>query len=138
MWKRIHSNRDPAATVFSEIWREFSEYFEKAAGIISSLVRRFPKFAFSAMVILILVSFLLTFTVFRHPDTANKSLVKTVAPPLADGFDKILRAGAQLKETIRLKRIVDSISAKKELSLTDSVGLYMALDSLQRIHPILK
>jgi len=90
------------------------------------------------MVVLMAVSLVLTFTVFRHPEQKAVPVNKIAVHPLQDGFDEILRAGAQLKETIRLKKTVDSISAKKRLSAGDSISLVQALDSLQKIHPSLK
>ena len=93
---------------------------------------------FALMVVLMAASMILTFTVFRHPEQKEKTVAKVTVQPLHDGFDEILRAGAQLKETIRLKKIVDSISTKKQLSRFDSITLVQALDSLQHIHPSLK
>ena len=138
MWKKIRSNRNPEDTVYSEIRKEFSLYFEKAGAGLSVVLQRFPKGVFGLMVVLMTVSLVMTFTVFRHPEQQTKPVPKITIQPLHDGFDQILRAGAQLKETIRLKKIVDSISAKKHLSETDSIALVQALDSLQKIHPSLK
>lgn len=138
MWKKIRSDRCPEDTLLSEIRREFRPYFDKAATGVRALLRRFPKTIFGAMIFLMLASLVLTFTLFRHPDQPKAVATKTVVHPLTDGFSRILQAGAQLSETIRLKKLIDSISAKKALSAADSTGLYQALDSLQRIHPILK
>jgi hypothetical protein len=136
MWKRIRSNRNPEDTLYTEIKKEFKPYFEKAGNSSITVLQRSPKVVFVLMVFLILISLIMTFTVFRHPEPkANPVLV---LHPIHDGFDEILKAGAQLKETIRLKKLVDSISAKKQLSETDSVTLVQALDSLQHIHPSFK
>jgi len=138
MWKKIRSNRNPEDTVYSEIRKEFSPYFEKAGAGLNIFLQKFPKGVFGLMVVLMIVSLVMTFTIFRHPEQQTKPVPKTTIQPLHDGFDQILRAGAQLKETIRLKKIVDSISAKKQLSGHDSIALVQALDSLQHIHPSLK
>jgi hypothetical protein len=133
MWKKIRSNRNPEHTVYSEIRKEFDPYFEKGRHQLRRFLEKSPKWIFGLMMLFIAASLVLTFTIFRHPEKEKVSL----KPPsvIHDGFDQILRAGAQLKETIRLKKIVDSISAKKPLSPTDSLGLVQALDSLQKIHP---
>jgi hypothetical protein len=63
-----------------------------------------------------------------------KSAVK-VHP--VNGFDNIVAAGDALKQTIRLRREVDSITSKKHLSKSDSLSLLRDLDSLQHIRIIL-
>ncbi len=138
MWKKIRSNRNPEDTVYSEIRKEFSPYFEKARAGLNLFLQKFPKGVFGLMVVLMIASLIMTFTVFRHPEQKTRPVPKMTIQPLHDGFDQILRAGAQLKETIRLKKIVDSISNKKQLSGHDSITLVQALDSLQHIHPSLK
>ena len=138
MWKKIRSNRNPEDTVYSEIRKEFSPYFEKAGTGLSIILQKFPKGVFGLMVVLMIASLVMTFTIFRHPEDKTKPAPKIAIQPLHDGFDQILRAGDQLKETIRLKKMVDSISAKKQLSGRDSITLVQALDSLQHIHPSLK
>jgi len=135
MWKKIHSNRHPQDTLYSQVRKEFSPYFEKAGSSFRRFLQKFPGWIFGLMVLLLALSIVLTFTLFRHPDQKKQPELKTTVHPLHDGFDQILQAGAQLKETIRLKKTVDSISAKKHLSANDSIGLVQALDSLRKIHP---
>ncbi|MFS2185638.1 hypothetical protein ACCC92_03130 [Mucilaginibacter sp. Mucisp84] len=138
MWKKIRSNRDPADTLYSEIRKEFDPYFQMAGRSVHIILQKFPKGIFGLMVIMMILSMVLTFTVFRRPEPKTKPVARMVPRPLHDGFDEILHAGAQLKETIRLKKIVDSITAKKQLNAGDSSSLVKALDTLQKIHPSLK
>lgn len=138
MWKKIRSNPNPGDSIYSEIKKEFRPYFEKASAGLSYFLQKFPSLIFALMVLAIVLSIVLTFTVFRHSDLRKTTELKTAVGPLNQDFDKILRAGAQLKETIRLKKVVDSISTKKQLSATDSIALVQALDSLQNIHPSFK
>jgi hypothetical protein len=137
MFKKIHSNRDPQDTVFSELKKEFRAYFDAAGTWFISFIDRYPNFLFGAMIILMLVSFALSFTVFRLREIPVKiqPSVKVRRPePVSDGFDRILQAGAALKETIALKKLVDSITAKPTLSRADSTALENALDRLQQIN----
>jgi len=138
MWKKIRSNRDPQDTLYSEIKKEFKPYFEKAGNKSITFLQKSPKVIFVLMVFSMLLSMVLTFTLLRRPETKARPAARITVQPLHDGFDEILLAGAQLKETIRLKRIVDSISAKKLLNRSDSITLVQALDSLQHIHPSFK
>jgi hypothetical protein len=137
MFKKIHSNRDPQDTVFRELKKEFRVYFDQAGHGWRNFISRYPKFLFGSMIGLMLISLVLSFTVFRLRDVPLK--IKTVAVsgqarPVSDGFSRIIQAGAALKETISLKKFIDSITAKPVLSEADSVRLEQALDRLQNIN----
>ena len=134
MWKKIHSNRDPRDTIYSELKKEFSTYFGKANGMCKSVLGHHPKFFFGGMVSVMLISMVLSFTLFRHPETPHKSAGQQKANPVQDGFSQILQATGKIRKTLRLKHLVDSISAKKQLSVADSILLDSALNRLQRIH----
>jgi hypothetical protein len=133
MWKRIHSNRDPRDTLYSEIKKEFGSYMAVGSGAFRRAASAYPKLLFGLMLSLLLVSAVLSFTVFRHPEKQTRQTVKTVNP-VSDGFGQILQTAAKIRTTIRLKKLVDSISAKKQLSAADSAILESALDSLQKIN----
>lgn len=138
MLKKIRSNRDPKDTLYAEIRKEFRPWFDKAGIFFQAGISRFPRGIFGLMIVMLIISAVLTFTVFRHPEPAKKPAIKKTAQPLNDGFNQIMLAGAQLKQTIRLKKIVDSILLKKVLSAADSAALLNALDSLRHIHPLFK
>ena len=86
------------------------------------------------MVFLMSVSFILSFTLFRHPEVAAAKVQPSKVNPVQDGFGQLIEATGKIRNTLRLKHLVDSISAKKELSVADSVLLDSALSRLQRIH----
>jgi hypothetical protein len=134
MFKKIHSDRDPRDTVISEVKKEFRPYFNKAGQGLKGAAERYPKFLFWMMVINITLSAILCFTVFRHREPAKNEQPLKVAAPVTDGFDRILQAGTALRQTIRLKKQVDSLSKKKTLTRADSAALLKDLDSLQHIH----
>lgn len=137
MWKRIHSNRDPRDTLYSEIHKEFNGYFNKAGAGCKRLGTAYPKFFFGSMVVLMSISLVLSFTVFRHPEPKKITVTRQVNP-VADGFDQILLATGNIRETIKLKKLVDSLTAKKQLSAADSTLLDSALDRLSKIHQTIK
>ena len=135
MFRKIHSNRDPRDTVYTELKKEFAVYFGKAGSCGREFTERFPKILFGAMIFCIVVSIALSFAVFRKPlPVAVKQRPKSTLKPLNDGFSEILRVGSALKETISLKKQVDSITAKKVMSKTDSLLLEKDLDLLQQIN----
>ena len=136
MWKRIHSNRDPRDTLYSEIKKEFRPYFEKAGEGGRNVLARHPRFFFGGMVLALLVSMILAFTLSRHPEPVRRPVTKQQVSPVQDGFSQILQTANRIRETLRLKRLVDSITAKKQLSAADSTVLDSALNQLQRIKTI--
>ena len=138
MFKKIHSNRDPEATIYSELRKEFGGHFENMETKAVSFLRAYPRPIFLFMLVMIIGSFILSFTVFREKkpgsvlpvklNSANQAL-KSSTP----GFDQILQAGAALKETIALKAEVENILSKKELGAEDSLKLAQALDRLEHL-----
>ncbi|SDH30029.1 hypothetical protein [Mucilaginibacter gossypii] len=137
MWRKIISNRDPRDTLYSEISKEFGDYFSIAANAGKRLFSTYPKFFFGCMVFLMTLSFVLSFTVFRHPEKAKIQEVKKVNP-VEDGFSQIMQATGNIRETLHLKKLVDSLATKKHLSAGDSTLLDSALDRLSKIHQTLK
>jgi hypothetical protein len=137
MWRKIHSNRDPRDTLYSEIRREFSGYFALGTNAGKRLAGAYPKFIFGCMVILMALSLVLSFTVFRHPDAPKISAIKKV-DPVEDGFSQIMQATGNIRETMHLKKLVDSLTGKRQLSREDSTLLDSALDRLSKIHQTLK
>ena len=137
MFRKIHSNRDPQDTVFSELKKEFGFYYDRTGSWCRGMMDRYPKFLFGAMTGLMVVSLALSFTSFRLREVPLKlkPIAKISQPqPISDGFSKIIQAGAALKETIALKKLVDSITTKPTLSKADSAALENALDRLQQIN----
>ena len=140
MWRRIHSNRDPRDTLYRELQKEFATYFDLVTVFSRRVFVRWPKFIFSVMVLVMSASLILTFTLFRHPEPSKSNALKPKPnpDPVQDGFGKIMQTAAQIRETIALKHLVDSITAKKQLSAPDSLALDSALSRLQQIHNNLK
>jgi hypothetical protein len=132
MWKRIHSNRDPRDTLYSELRKEFSGYFEFSSGFFKSVINKKPWWSWSLMLFLMAISVLLSFTVFRYKDVP-KAATPHKGAQVSAGFSQILTTTYQLRKVIGLKQAIDSLTARKELSKADSVKLNVALDSLAAI-----
>jgi len=135
MFRKLHSNRDPRDTLLSEINKEFRPYVRKAGTGLKSIINNHPRFLFTMMVINIVLSAVLSFTVFRHQAPPPR-VVKPQANPVSTGFDQIMRTGEKLKRSIALKRQIDSLTAKKQLSAADSLALEKALDTIQHLNQI--
>jgi len=135
MFRKIHSNRDPRDTVYTELKKEFKPYVSKAGEGLKAATSRYPKFIFWMMVINIVLSAVLSFTVFRHKEP-GKQLKKPpdAVSPVSTGFGQIMQATAALREMTLLKKQIDSLSGKKQLNTKDSLVLENALDKFQQIN----
>jgi hypothetical protein len=133
MFRKLHSNRDPRDTLLSEINKEFRPYIRKAGTGLKSIINNHPRFLFAMMVINIVLSAVLSFTVMRHHGPPQK-VIQPQANPVSAGFGQIMRTGEKLKRTIALKRQIDSLTTKKQLSAADSLALENALDTIQRFN----
>lgn len=140
MFKRITSNRDPDATIWKELRREFGHYFVRAGEGFRSFCTGNPKTVFSLMLALLLFSAVVSFTVSRRqvkrpPPAAPKPAVVISPHPhsLDEGFGRILETGATLQRTLALKKEVENTLAKGRLSHADSLLLETALDSLRQL-----
>ncbi|MGZ3943309.1 MAG: hypothetical protein ACXVJB_00130 [Mucilaginibacter sp.] len=135
MFRKIRSNRDPRDTLLTELRREFAPHFGKAKTLLRSAADSHPKFLFWMMVINITLSAVLSFTVFRHPNNKvpEKAVVKILAP-VSDGFSQAMQATQALSEMLRMKKAIDSLSGKKQLTIQDSATLEKALDRLQQLN----
>jgi len=135
MWRKIISNRDPRDTIYSELKKEFSPYFGKANSFGKNVAERHPKFLFGFMVTLMIVSIALSFPAFRHHGPVPQPIaVHKHFSPIQDGFTQIMVTASEIRQTLNLKRLVDSITAKKQLNQADSTLLDSALSQLQRMH----
>jgi hypothetical protein len=84
-------------------------------------------------VINIVLSIILSLTVLRSEPEKKKTVAVNAVAPVSTGFDRILQAGATLRQTINLKRQIDSLSRLRVLSKADSTSLLSDLDSLRHI-----
>jgi len=135
MFRKIHSKRDASDTLYSEIKKEFGGYFSKAGNGTRSFTERYPKLLYGLMVLSIVVSISVVFALRKRPAPPPKVTIS----PVSDSFSQVLRLSAALKETLVLKKQVDSISRKQTMDKSDSVILLKDLDKLQQINqPFIK
>ena len=135
MFRKIHSKRDASDTLYSEIKKEFGGYFSKAGNGTRSFTERYPKLLYGLMVLSIVVSISVVFALRKRPAPPPKVTIS----PVSDSFSQVLRLSAALKETLVLKKQVDSISRKQTLDKSDSAILLKDLDRLQKINqPFIK
>lgn len=133
MLKKIHSNREPGTSLYGEIKKEFGHYFAGAAKSLAGCLRCYPRLFYATMILVLASSLILSFTVFRlqgKPAAAGSRATS----PAGEGFERISHASAQILETMKLKQLIDSLTAKKILSEKDTLALDSALDRLREIN----
>ena len=134
MFRKIRSNRDPRDTVFTELKREIGPHFAGAKTRLTASANNHSTFLFWMMVINIALSAILSFTVFRHPVVPPVKKTVKVLEPVTGGFNEVMQASSALREMLRLKKAIDSLSGKKQLNAQDSVALEKALDRFQQLN----
>jgi pyruvate/2-oxoglutarate dehydrogenase complex dihydrolipoamide acyltransferase (E2) component len=134
MFRKIHSNRDPRDTLLSELRNEFKSHFEGASKGITQKLEKKPKFTFGTMIVLMAFSGVLSFTVFRNKAPAEKINKNVKVNAVSDGFSQILSASEAIKRALALKQQIDSLTAKKTLSKSDSEVLINDLDKLHQLN----
>lgn len=86
------------------------------------------------MVIFIILSAGLSFTICRNSAPAETSVRNVKVNTVSDGFSQILSASAAIKLGLALKHQIDSLSQIKTLSKKDSETLVNDLDKLQQLN----
>jgi hypothetical protein len=133
MWKKIHSNRDPRDTVFTELRREFKPQFNSAATSLRKQVETYPRLVFWLMVINISLSAVLSFTVFKHPDPPPVKKTAGLVEPVTGGINVVMQTSRDIHELLQIKKAIDSLSVKKQLTRQDSATLENALDKFKAL-----
>jgi len=135
MFRKIHSNRDPKDTLASELRKTFKPYIENTSVVITQQVKKHPKLLFVLMLISIIISAGLSFTVLRNRMPAGKKEKESPAKlhVVTDGFDQLSHTAAVIQQIIRLKNQIDSLSAKQTLTPQDSILLEKDLDQLRQL-----
>jgi hypothetical protein len=134
MFKKIHSNRDPNETVLRQIKKEFAPHFERCANTITKTLQRKPRLIFALMIVAMAFSAVISFTAPRNKELAEKSVKRPKVNVVSDGFDQISATAAAIRQTIRLKKNVDSLATKKNLSKRDSDVLDSDLIKLEKLN----
>ena len=134
MFKKIHSNRDPNATILKEIKAEFKPHFERCSNQITQILKKKPKLIFGLMISMLVLSAGLSFTILRKNVPAEKKIGNTSVNVVHDGFDQISTTATAIRQTIRLKQTIDSLTAKKNLSKRDSALLDSDLIKLEQLN----
>lgn len=136
MFRKIHSNTDPGATIGTELKKEFGRYFRRAGIHCRHLLGKYPIPFFAGMVISILLSGILAFTILRVDNPqALTALPRLPASGAGGGMGSMLEAYDALKEAAVLQSRIEAIARKDTLDTGDSTEV---IDAFKRIDEISK
>jgi hypothetical protein len=136
MFRKITSNRDPGKTLGSELKKEFGIYFEGTGTKSRELLEKYPRQVFIAMVIAILFSGILAFTVMREQQRPIVQ-VKASVQNTASGFGQIISTASALQVLWATQQQVDLLLKKDTLTHTDSLTLSRALTQMESLRATL-
>lgn len=96
-------------------------------------MKKHPKLLFTLMLISMIISAGLSFTMLRDHQPAVQVQKPFLKPVISEGFDQISHTAATIQQTIRLKNQIDSLSKKQNLTQQDSLTLEKDLDQLRHL-----
>lgn len=137
MFRKITSNRAPGKTLGSELKKEFGIYFERAGKRSREAIEKYPRQIFCLMVVSILFSGVLAFTVMREK---QKPIVQPKASPqsAASGFGQIISTANALQALMATQQQVDQLLKKDTLTHADSLTLNRAFSQMESLRALIK
>lgn len=130
MFPKIHSNRDPRATISGELRKEFAFYIDRMAKKAHGIIIKYPRQSFAIMVASILISGILAFTVMRQGQAKPLPAIPQVSAQATAGIGQIMTMTSGLETLLALRASVDSLLKKDKLTAKDSLTLKKALETI--------
>lgn len=133
MYRKIPSN--PVPNLYQELRKEFGGYLDQLASVLNSICNRYPRQLFAMMVLGILISGILAFTVLRVPGKPPlPSLDGSASQSLTSGLGNVIHSGQALREVLELQDQINTVLHKDSLDGRDSLVLRKAILRLETIH----
>lgn len=138
MSRKTTSEPDNQVTLFSELRKEFTVYFTRFSHGGSRFIGRYPRQVFTAMLVCMITSAVLAFSVMRQQKVSVRLETGSAASGVTTGLGQILGTSAALREILELQNRISTILKKDTLDQTDSLVLRQAFQRLESIHQQLK
>lgn len=138
MFRKIHSSNDSNATFGSELKRELGRYFKRPGFYCFHILSKYPLTFFSIMVVSILLSGVLSFTVMRIEKPIPLPSFPRSAAADANGVSKMLDAYGTLKEAAILQNRIEVLARKHKLNAVDSIEFFQLLKRIDQIRKTMK
>ena len=134
MSRKTISEQDNQVTLFSELRKEFAAYFTLLSQRRNEFLQRYPRQVFTGMLICLVTSVVLAFSVMRQKKAPTPSGMGKAGVEMNSGLGEILNTGTALKEVLELQSQVEIILKKDSLNQADSLLLKAAFDRLESIN----
>ena len=118
-------------TVLSELKNEFSVQINYAKSSLSVLLIKYPRGIFLAMVLFMLGSGLLCFTVLRLTPQKD-GIEKTIVNKVGGGISEIGLAVTKLEKTLKMREQLKAIVSKDSLTAQDSLLIVRMIGELDK------
>lgn len=134
MFRKIPS-KERDTTVFQELRKEFSPQVEAVDTKARAFMDRHAKIIFCAMILIIVVSFILSFFVLK-PEPGNQSQnfkkeLNAIPEGLGGEFSALQNLSSRAMKMAELKTEIERIISQESISEEDSVFLEKAIEELQ-------
>lgn len=130
MYRKTHFK--PKPDLFRELGKEFGTYFTQMGEHWKKVTARYPRQLFALMLVSILFSGVLAFTVLRVKKA--EPMPALPGPGVTEGFGQIIRSGQALKEVLDLQNQINTVLHKDSLTAADSTLVRNAISRLETIH----
>ena len=122
-------------TVFQEFKKEFSPQVKAFEGLAKTFLDRHTKVIFSAMILLIVASFILTFFVLK-PESGDQSQgikkeLNAIPGDLGGELSALQDLSSRAMQMNELKTQIERIISQESISKEDSIYLEKAIEQLQ-------
>lgn len=132
MFRKMSSK--PGPSFFTELGKEFAVYFLRIAELLGAFLKKYPRQVYIAMLICIILSAALAFTVMRIDSNQGASIVPVGRAALKKETSGLFTSSSLLKEVLELQSRINQTLQKDSLSATDSVLVKEAFKRLETIN----
>jgi hypothetical protein len=132
MYRKTHFK--PRPNLYLELRKEFGGHFSRMHVLWKNVSARYPRQIFIVMLVSILLSSILAFTVMRVKEAGQLPSISSTGADVTQGFGGILDAGHALKKVLDLQNQINTVLHKDSLTAADSLLVKNALRQLETIH----
>jgi len=132
MFRKTHFRSRP--NVYQELTKEFGVYLVRLAVVWKRILTTYPKQIFTFMIVCMMLSGALAFTVMRVKDDVRKSPLVNSGLEVNHGFGEMMDAGQALNKVLNLQNKINTVLHKDSLTASDSLNVKNALRQLEIIH----
>jgi preprotein translocase subunit YajC len=137
MFRKITSNRDPDKTLGSELKKEFGIYYEQVIKRSRQVMEKYPRQIFSIMIMAILFSGVMAFTVMREQPKSVRQ-INVPSQNVTTGLGDIVSTANTLQALMATQKQVDLLLKKDTLSHSDSLTLNLAIVQMESLRDLIK